>query len=152
MDIRQFVKWIKQNWRRKPLQSWMSLSVMVMRFSRALEAETGVTAILIRRPSTTPLWQPDISRAVTWSWTVRFTNSTGRVDFRCYTNGWSGNQYVNNYQPFGARKVLRVSGIGSMLSKIGKALGWINISVEFCFWNIWHTILYSLFFGIRWSD
>ena len=39
-----------------------------------------------------------------------------------------------------------VSGIGSMLSKIGKALGWINISVEFCFWNIWHTILYSLFF------
>ena len=82
-------------------------------------------------------------------WTVRFTNSTGRVDFRCYTNGWSGNQYVNNYQPFGARKVLRVSGIGSMLSKIGKALGWINISVEFCFWNIWHTILYSLFFGIR---
>ena len=64
-------------------------------------------------------------------WTVRFTNSTGRVDFRCYTNGWSGTQYVNNYQPFGAGKVLRVSGIGNVLSNIAYTLGAANLVISF---------------------
>ena len=53
------------------------------------------------------------------------------MDFRCYTNGWSGNQYVNNYQPFGAGKVLRVSGIGNVLSNIAYTLGAANLVISF---------------------
>ena len=64
-------------------------------------------------------------------WTVRFTNSIGHVDFRCYTTGWLGNQYVNNYQPFGAGKVMRVGKIGEMLSRIGNVLGAANLVVDF---------------------
>ena len=64
-------------------------------------------------------------------WTVRFTNNAGRVDFRCYTNGWSGNQYVNNCQPFGAGKVMRVSGIGQMLGMIGNLFGLGVVALDF---------------------
>ena len=61
-------------------------------------------------------------------WTVRFTNSAGHVDFRCYTTGWTGNQYVNTLQPFGAGRILRVSRVGELLSRIGGALGIVNIA------------------------
>ena len=38
---------------------------------------------------------------------------------------------MNNYQPFGAGKVLRVSGIGNVLSNIAYTLGAANLVISF---------------------